>query len=89
MPHDASRLVLGELMKTITIVGLGPGPLGQLTKEAENALLAADKIFFRTSTHPVHAWLLEQGKQAVCFDSLYLLPWKGSQDLYDFMVQAL
>jgi precorrin-6B methylase 1 len=31
-------------MKTITIVGLGPGPVAQLTKEAEAALLAAEKV---------------------------------------------
>ena len=36
-------------MATITIVGLGSGPIGQLTKEAEAALLEADKIFVRTS----------------------------------------
>ncbi|MGC2767401.1 MAG: SAM-dependent methyltransferase [Candidatus Acidiferrum sp.] len=76
-------------MKTITIVGLGPGPVAQLTKEAEAALLAAEKVFFRTCAHPVHAWLVEQGKHAVCFDRLYCLPWKASGEVYDFMVSAL
>ena len=76
-------------MNTITIVGLGPGPLAQLTKEAESALLAADKIFFRTCAHPAHAWLLEQGKRVVCFDRLYSLPWKDGKDVYDFMASAL
>jgi uncharacterized protein YabN with tetrapyrrole methylase and pyrophosphatase domain len=76
-------------MNTITIVGLGPGPVAQLTKEAENALLTADKIFFRTCAHPAHSWLLDQGKRLVCFDRLYSLPWQGGKDVYDFMVSAL
>jgi uncharacterized protein YabN with tetrapyrrole methylase and pyrophosphatase domain len=63
-------------MKTITVVGLGPGPLGQLTREAENELLAADTVFFRTAGHPAYQWLEQQGKHVVCFDRLYKLPWK-------------
>ena len=46
----------------ITIVGLGPGPLVLLTKEAESELLAAEKVFFRTGAHPVYDWLKRQGK---------------------------
>ena len=76
-------------MKTITIVGLGPGPAAQLTKEAEDTLLSADKIFFRTCSHPVHAWLVERGKHVVCFDRLYSLPWKAGGAVYEFMVSAL
>jgi tetrapyrrole methylase family protein / MazG family protein len=76
-------------MNTITIVGLGPGPVAQLTKEAEAALLATEKVFFRTCAHPVHDWLVEQGKHAVCFDRLYSLPWKESGEVYEFMVSAL
>ena len=76
-------------MATITIVGLGPGPVAQLTKEAEAALLGAEKIFFRTGSHPVHDWLKEQGKHVVCFDKLYTLPWKVPGEIYDFIVSAL
>jgi tetrapyrrole methylase family protein / MazG family protein len=76
-------------VKTITIVGLGPGPVTQLTKEAEHALLSAEKVFFRTCAHPVHHWLVEQGKHVVCFDRLYSLPWKASGEVYEFMVSAL
>ncbi len=76
-------------MNTIKIVGLGPGPVAQLTKEAENALLTADRIFFRTCAHPAYGWLLEQGKRVVCFDRLYSLPWKSGNEVYDFMVSAL
>jgi tetrapyrrole methylase family protein / MazG family protein len=76
-------------MSTITIVGLGPGPLAQLTKEAEIELLGADKIFFRTSAHPVYEWLKTSGKHVVCFDKLYSLDWKDSGGVYEFMVSAL
>jgi len=62
-------------MKTITIVRWGPGPLGQLTKEAETELLAADKGFFPTAGHPAYQWLEKQAKHVVCFDRLYTLPW--------------
>ena len=76
-------------MATITIVGLGPGPLPQLTKEAEAVLLSAEKIFFRTGSHPVHDWLKDKGKRLVCFDKLYALPWKVPGEIYDFIVNAL
>ena len=76
-------------MATITIVGLGPGPIAQLTKEAEAALLSAEKVFFRTGSHPVHDWLKAQGKHVVCFDKLYTLPWKVPGEIYEFIVSAL
>jgi uncharacterized protein YabN with tetrapyrrole methylase and pyrophosphatase domain len=76
-------------MAAITIVGLGPGPIECLTKEAESELLAADKIFFRTSGHPVYEWLRERGKHLVCFDRLYTSQWSEPGEIYDFMVSAL
>jgi tetrapyrrole methylase family protein / MazG family protein len=76
-------------MNTLTIVGLGPGRLGQLTKEAENELLAADKVFFRTGAHPIYKWLEQRGKHVACFDRLYALPWKEGGDIYEFIVAAL
>jgi uncharacterized protein YabN with tetrapyrrole methylase and pyrophosphatase domain len=76
-------------MASIMIVGLGPGPLGQLTKEAEAELLAADKVFFRTGAHPVYGWLEKLGKHVACFDRLYDLPWKQGGEVYEFMVSAL
>lgn len=76
-------------MKTITIVGLGPGPVRQLTKEAETELLTAEKVFFRISAHPVYEWLEQQGKHVACFDRLYELPWKQGGEVYEFIVSAL
>ena len=76
-------------MAAITIVGLGPGPVAQLTKEAETVLLGAEKIFLRLGSHPAHDWLIEKGKHVVCFDKLYTLPWKVPGEIYDFIVSAL
>lgn len=76
-------------MPSITIVGLGPGPLPLLTKEAEGELLSAEKIFFRTGAHPVYDWLKQQGKHVVSFDKLYESPWKNPGEVFDFMVSAL
>ena len=76
-------------MSTLTIVGLGPGPLALLTREAEAHLLHADKVFFRTSAYPAYGWLQELGKELVTFDGLYTMPWPTTGDMYDFMAAAL
>lgn len=76
-------------MAAITIIGIGPGPVRYLTKEAEQELLGAEKIFFRTGAHPVHEWLQNLGKQIVCFDQLYAFAWTRSGQIYEFMVSAL
>jgi uncharacterized protein YabN with tetrapyrrole methylase and pyrophosphatase domain len=76
-------------MPAITIVGLGPGPVERLTKEAETHLLAADKIFFRISGHPAYEWLRERGKHLVCFDRMYTMQWSQPGEIYEFMVSAL
>jgi tetrapyrrole methylase family protein/MazG family protein len=44
-------------MPTITIVGLGPGDAGQLTRAAWDALCAAHPLFLRTAIHPTVAAL--------------------------------
>jgi hypothetical protein len=49
----------------ITVVGIGPGPVSCLTKEAEAELIRADKIFFRLGSHPVYDWLRALGKQLI------------------------
>ncbi|CAN5804388.1 hypothetical protein BH11PSE3_BH11PSE3_42450 [soil metagenome] len=76
-------------MACVTVVGLGPGPLALMTKQAEQCLLSADKVFIRTSAYPAYGWLQGLGKTLVAFDSLYALPWPNADDLYDFMVSAL
>jgi tetrapyrrole methylase family protein / MazG family protein len=76
-------------MAAITVIGLGPGPLAYLIKEAEQELLLEDKIFFRTRVHPAYAWLHGLGKQLVCFDQLYTFKWTKPEEIYDFMASAL
>ena len=73
----------------IVIVGTGPGPLTLVTREAEEELLAADKIFFRMSALPIYQWLAERGKQLVCFDTLYSIPHCTGEDIYGFIADAL
>lgn len=76
-------------MSTLTIVGLGPGPLDLITKEAEDHLLTADKVFFRTSAYPAFGWLEGLGKTLVTFDGLYTMPWPDTDAMYEFMATAL
>lgn len=76
-------------MPTIVVVGLGPGPLSLLTKEAEHELLRAPKVFFRTSKYPAYDWLAGLGKTLVAFDGLYTFRWTDADPMYGFMVDAL
>jgi tetrapyrrole methylase family protein/MazG family protein len=76
-------------MAKIKIVGLGPGPLSLLTKEAECELLHADKIFFRTASLPAYDWLRGLGKKVASFDRVYCFSWPSALDMYGFMVTAL
>lgn len=76
-------------MPVITVVGLGPGPVEGLTREAEQALLLTDKVFVRTVGHPVCGWLRDQGRQVIGFDHLYTIPWPQWSDIYNFIVDAL
>lgn len=76
-------------MASITVVGLGPGPLALMTREAEQCLLSAAKVFFRTSAYPAFDWLQGLGKTLIAFDGLYALAWPNADALYDFMVTAL
>ena len=76
-------------MPTIVVVGLGPGPLSLLTKEAEQELIRAPKIFFRISGYPAYDWLAGLGKTLVSFDGLYKFQWPDADAMYGFMVDAL
>ena len=76
-------------MPTISVVGLGPGPLSLLTKEAEQELLRAPKVFFRTNKYPAYDWLRSLGKTLVAFDGVYSFRWPHADQMYGFMVDAL
>jgi tetrapyrrole methylase family protein/MazG family protein len=55
---------------TITVVGLGPGDGGLLTRQAWQVLSAAGTVYLRTARHPAVADLPESVQQ-VSFDHLY------------------
>jgi tetrapyrrole methylase family protein/MazG family protein len=57
-------------LTTITIVGLGPGDPGLLTKAAWDLLHAADEIYVRTDQHPTLA-ALPAGLEVHSFDAIY------------------
>ncbi len=76
-------------MAIVKVVGVGPGPTSCLTKAAEEELLRANKVFFRTGAHPVCEWLRSLGKNVLSFDLLYKTPWNQPGDIYDFIVSVL
>lgn len=55
----------------ICIVGLGPGPKGYLTKQAEQALLNADCCYVQTAQHPAVESVKELGVEYQSLDALY------------------
>ncbi len=73
----------------ILIIGTGPGPLSLLTREAEEELLKAEKIFFRMSGLPVYHWLKEQNKQLICFDTVYAISNFTASETYEFIADAI
>lgn len=71
----------------ITIIGLGPGDPGLLTRQAWQALSHAEEIYLRTALHPVVAHLPDS-LQVHNFDDLYdKLP--NFQSIYDAIVARL
>lgn len=56
--------------KGITVLGLGPGTIGSLTREAWSVLSECDQIWVRTASHPVVDFLPEH-IQVHSFDYLY------------------
>ncbi len=57
-------------MTTITIIGLGPGDPGLLTRSAWEALETAGEVYLRTSRHPTVA-ALPSGLTIHSFDAIY------------------
>jgi tetrapyrrole methylase family protein/MazG family protein len=71
----------------ITLLGLGPGEAGALTRQAVQVLDQADELYLRTSQHPVVATL--QGKLVLhSFDHLYE-ELDSFQEVYDQIVEQV
>ena len=73
----------------IIVVGMGPGPVKYLTREASDLLLAEDEIYFRMSGHPVYDWLRGRGKECVSFDPLYGQPGITYDKVYRLITRTL
>src|SRR5689334_4222148 len=72
---------------SITIVGLGPGDPGLLTRHAWDVLTAANEVYLRTSIHPTVA-ALPSGPTYHSFDELYEQAGKFTE-VYDAIVDRL
>lgn len=75
-------------MKTITIIGLGPGPKKLLTLEAYELLKDIDEVYFRTVEHPVAKELIDEGISYKSFDSLYD-KYENFDELYQAVAEDL
>lgn len=56
---------------TLTIVGLGPGDIDDLTRKAWRVLKQATTVYLRTEQHGCVACLPQTGQQYIAFDDVY------------------
>jgi len=68
----ATDLTMTEAAR-LTVCGLGPGGIGDLTDATREAIKSADRVFLRTSRHPNAAVVYEltSAEQVETFDHLY------------------
>jgi len=58
-------------MKTIVIIGLGPGDKNQVTEEARKYLVGNGPVYYRTLKHPAARYYYRLGRNSFSFDHLY------------------
>ncbi len=58
-------------MAKVTVVGLGPGSLGQISLETYDLLMSGNPVYMRTSEHPCVEQLRERGVVFQTFDRIY------------------
>ena len=63
----------------ITLMGLGPGDIGSLTREAWDWILSIETLYMRTMAHPV-VEALPNGLELIGFDDLLDLDEDQDQD---------
>ena len=56
---------------SISIVGLGPGPVGYVTDQTRQAILQADLCYVQTELHPSIAILKQEQIHYISFDEMY------------------
>jgi tetrapyrrole methylase family protein/MazG family protein len=74
-------------MNQITIVGLGPGAPGQITREAWDVILNTEEVWLRTSHHPV-VRELPQHLKLLSFDDVYEQA-STFADVYNIIVESV
>lgn len=70
MPQNAKLEFRATKFMTITIVGLGPGDAGLITRQAWHLLSASDVVYLRTARHPAVNGLPDH-LQLHSFDDVY------------------
>jgi tetrapyrrole methylase family protein/MazG family protein len=82
-----AKKLLGEFMASITLLGLGPGDPGKLTREAWDILGSAVEIWLRTKHHPT-VNNLPPSLTIHSFDDLYET--RGSyDDVYQTIIEKI
>ncbi|MBG0770535.1 MAG: nucleoside triphosphate pyrophosphohydrolase [Anaerolineaceae bacterium] len=71
----------------ITLMGLGPGNIGSLTREAWDWILSIDSLYIRTMAHPVVA-ALPNGLELIGFDDI-LVPNEDQDDAVSKVVETI
>ncbi len=77
------------MAEEIWVVGMGPGPVGQLTREAAEILFEEKEVYFRFSAHPVFQWVRDHGKKCYSFDYLYSVPGMTYNKVYETILETL
>lgn len=72
-------------MRTITIVGLGPGAVGHLSLETMGLLKSGAQVILRTAVHPTVAELVKQDVHFTSCDDLYEKA-ESFEDVYNGVV---
>lgn len=75
-------------MGTITIVGLGPGAVGNLSLETMGLLKSAAQVILRTSVHPTVAELQRQDVHFTSCDDLYEAS-ESFEEVYEAIVSRV
>lgn len=78
----------GEMMGTITVVGLGPGDPGLITLEVWESIKEAQTLLLRTQKHPTALWLQSRGILFSSYDAAYEEK-ESFEDVYQAIVGDL
>ena len=75
-------------MKTIVVIGLGPGSPLQVTEEAKRYLTGSFPVYYRTLKHPAAKYYYRRSPHSFSFDAVYKQK-KSFNEVYRTMVKIL